>query len=324
MSTRGCSARPRWASTASTTPSSRSGSRRSSSWSASWSGRWLPARSRRPTRRRRPRSSGRPCTGSWCSRSRTSTACSTTRRRRCSGRCSVGCWPAPPSSWARAAGRSGSPVQAREPPPGYVRGHVPGRRRAGDARARRRLRTGLRAARAGAPAAARLAGRGLGWRVARVGVRPAAGLVAGVANGGFGVLVGVIGILTLIPANGAPGVVPAEGRLTTCSWDIGGPAPEGFWIFSGGQRMLNVLVFVPAGVLLVLAVARWRAAWLLVPLGLVGLAAYSAAIEAIQLELARIDRACDVTDVTDNVTGAVLGVGVGVVLALLLQPWRRR
>ena len=43
--------------------------------------------------------------------------------------------------------------------------------------------------------------------------------------------------------------------------------------------------------------------------GLVLLAAYSVGIEATQLALARIDRACDVTDVIDNVTGAVLGVG---------------
>ena len=42
---------------------------------------------------------------------------------------------------------------------------------------------------------------------------------------------------------------------------------------------------------------------MLVPLGLVGLAAYSVVIELIQLELARIDRACDVTDVVDNVSG---------------------
>jgi glycopeptide antibiotics resistance protein len=76
--------------------------------------------------------------------------------------------------------------------------------------------------------------------------------------------------------------------------------------------------------LLVLAAARWRAAWVLVPLGLAGLAAYSVAIEAIQLELARIDRACDVTDVIDNTTGAVLGVGVGIVLALVLRPWQHR
>jgi hypothetical protein len=56
-------------------------------------------------------------------------------------------------------------------------------------------------------------------------------------------------------------------------------------------------------------------------LGAAGLATFSAAIERVQLELARLDRACDVTDVVDNVTGAALGllvgllVGRGVVLA---------
>ena len=133
----------------------------------------------------------------------------------------------------------------------------------------------------------------------------------------------VIGLITLIPAGGAPGVVPAEGRLETCSYDIGGPAPEGFWIFSGGQRLLNTVVFIPSGALLVLAAARWRSAWLTVPLGLAALAAYSAAIEKTQLELARIDRACDVTDIIDNVTGAVVGVGIGIFLAMVLRPWRR-
>ena len=133
----------------------------------------------------------------------------------------------------------------------------------------------------------------------------------------------VLATITLIPANGAPGIVPAEGRLTTCSWDIGGPAPEGFWIFSGGQRLLNTVVFVPSGVLLVLAVARWRAAWVLVPVGLALLAAFSVLIEATQLALARIDRACDVTDVVDNVTGAVIGVLLGIVVAAVLRPWRQ-
>ena len=81
-------------------------------------------------------------------------------------------------------------------------------------------------------------------------------------------------------------------------------------------------MFIPSGVLLVLACARWKAAWVLVPIGLVLLAGYSVGIEATQLALARIDRACDVTDVIDNVTGAVLGVAIGVVLALVLRPWR--
>ena len=150
------------------------------------------------------------------------------------------------------------------------------------------------------------------------------GWLSALSIAGFVWSLAVIGSITLIPANGAPGVVYAEGRLTTCSWDIGGPAPDGFWIFSGGQRLLNMVVFVPAGILLVLACARWRVAWVLVPLGLVALAGYSIGIEATQLALARIDRACDVTDVIDNVTGAVLGVAIGVVLALVLRPWRAR
>ncbi|HEY0889837.1 MAG TPA: VanZ family protein [Nocardioides sp.] len=124
----------------------------------------------------------------------------------------------------------------------------------------------------------------------------------------------VIALVTLIPAQGAPGIVPAEGRLDSCSWDIGGPAPDGFWIFESGQRLLNTLLFVPSGVLVVLAATRLRGVWpwLLVPLGVVALAAYSIGIEAVQLWLARIDRACDVTDVIDNVTGALIGVVAGV------------
>src|SRR4051794_26282843 len=75
----------------------------------------------------------------------------------------------------------------------------------------------------------------------------------------FGLLifsVAAIGVLTLIPANGAPGVVSAQGRLDHCSWDIGGPAPDGFWILPRGQRLLNVGGFVPAGAPLVLGGGR--------------------------------------------------------------------
>lgn len=133
-----------------------------------------------------------------------------------------------------------------------------------------------------------------------------------------------IAVVTLIPAQGAPGVVLADERLPTCSWDLGGPAPEGFWIFSGGQRLLNTVVFAPSGALLVLVAARWRSAWIMVPGGLAGLAAYSAAIEWIQLQLARLDRACDITDVVDNVTGALLGAVLGVGLAMVVRPWRGR
>jgi hypothetical protein len=150
------------------------------------------------------------------------------------------------------------------------------------------------------------------------------GWVSAFAWAGFVWSLVLIALVTLVPADGAPGVVSAEGRLTSCSWDVGGPAPEGFWIFDSGQRVLNTVLFVPAGALLVVAVSRWRSGWILAPIGLVMLAAYSAGIEWTQLELARIDRACDVTDVIDNVTGAVVGFGVGLVLTLLLRPWRHR
>jgi glycopeptide antibiotics resistance protein len=59
-----------------------------------------------------------------------------------------------------------------------------------------------------------------------------------------------------------------------------------------------------------------------VPLGLVALAAYSTLIELTQLEAARIDRACDVTDIIDNVTGAAVGVLIGIVLLPFVRPWR--
>jgi uncharacterized membrane protein YvlD (DUF360 family) len=151
------------------------------------------------------------------------------------------------------------------------------------------------------------------------------GWLHALALAGFVWMLAVIALVTLIPPYGAPGVVPAESRLPFCSSDIGGPAPEGFGIFSSDQRLLNTLLFLPSGVLLVVAAMR-RPAWavLTVPLGLAFLAAYSGAIELIQFELARIDRACDLTDFVDNVTGAVIGAVIGLALALVLRPWRHR
>ena len=133
----------------------------------------------------------------------------------------------------------------------------------------------------------------------------------------------VIGLVTLVPLTGIDLAVPAAARADTCSLDYGGPSPDGFWIFSGTQRLLNTALFVPAGALLVLAAARWRIGWVVAPLGLLLLGGYSLGIELAQLEVARIDRACDVTDVVDNVTGAAIGFVVGLLLTPVLQPWRR-
>lgn len=160
--------------------------------------------------------------------------------------------------------------------------------------------------------------------VLALGARHWLGPVTAFAIAGFLWSLAVIAIVTLLPTDADLGIVPAEGRATSCSTDIGGPAPDGFWIFAGGQRLLNTVLFVPSGALLVLGAGRWRIGWVLVPLGLAGLATYSALIELTQLELARLDRACDLTDVVDNVTGAVLGVALGLLLVMLLRPWRHR
>ena len=157
-----------------------------------------------------------------------------------------------------------------------------------------------------------------------LGLRRTLGPVSAFAIAAFLWSLTVIALVTLLPTEANVGIVPAQGRATTCSMDLGGPAPNGFWIFAGGQRLLNTMLFVPSGALLVLAASRWRIGWVLVPIGLAGLAAYSVLIELTQLELARLDRACDVTDVVDNVSGAVVGVGIGLVLMLVLRPWRHR
>src|SRR5512141_587775 len=85
------------------------------------------------------------------------------------------------------------------------------------------------------------------------------GPLAGLAWFGLLWSLAVIAIVTLVPAQNGLGYVPADQHATTCSWDIGGPSPNGFWIFGGGQQLLNTLLFVPAGVFVVLVFARWRA-----------------------------------------------------------------
>ena len=133
-----------------------------------------------------------------------------------------------------------------------------------------------------------------------------------------------IALVTLVPTRPDVGIVPAETRSESCSWDYGGPSGVAFEVLGLDQRTLNVLLFVPAGAFLVLAVGRWWVGLVLAPIGLAALAAYSLAIELLQLELARLDRACDVTDLVDNVLGAGIGFVVGVVLLPVVRPWRGR
>ncbi|GAA5106421.1 hypothetical protein GCM10023339_03380 [Alloalcanivorax gelatiniphagus] len=133
-----------------------------------------------------------------------------------------------------------------------------------------------------------------------------------------------IALVTLVPTRPDVGIVPAESRSESCSWDYGGPSGGAFEVFGLDQRTLNVLLFVPAGMFLVLAVGRWWSGLVLAPLGLALLAAYSLGIELTQLQLARLDRACDVTDLVDNVVGAGAGFVIGLVLLPFVRPWRGR
>jgi hypothetical protein len=168
------------------------------------------------------------------------------------------------------------------------------------------------------------AGAGLLAAVVGLAVGTRLGPLAGLSWFGLLWSLAVIGIVTLIPAQDGLGYIPAQDHAASCSWDIGGPAPGGFWIFGGGQQLLNALLFVPAGLFSVLTLARWRAGRLLVPLALLALAAYSLGIEETQLHVARIDRACDVTDIIDNVSGAVVGVVLGLLILPVTRPWRAR
>ena len=67
-----------------------------------------------------------------------------------------------------------------------------------------------------------------------------------------------IALVTLVPTRPDVGIVPAESRSDTCSWaNYGGPSGVAFEVLGLDQRILNVLLFVPAGLFLVLAVGRW-------------------------------------------------------------------
>jgi hypothetical protein len=76
---------------------------------------------------------------------------------------------------------------------------------------------------------------------------------------------------------------------------------------STDAKVLNILMFVPLGLLAALLVRR---SWLPLAAALL----LSPAIELVQREYPSIRRACDLVDVVDNVGGAIAGAAVGLVL----------
>lgn len=165
---------------------------------------------------------------------------------------------------------------------------------------------------------------GLVAALVAIALRRTVGTASAVSVAGLLWSLVAIALVTLVPTRADVGVVPAERRSESCSWDYGGPSGAAFEVLGLDQRTLNVLLFVPAGLFLVLAVGRWWVGLVLAPVGLAGLAAYSLAIELTQLQLARLDRACDVTDMVDNILGAAIGFAIGLALLPVVKPWRGR
>ena len=155
-------------------------------------------------------------------------------------------------------------------------------------------------------------------------LRPRLGTASAVSVAGLLWSLVAIALVTLVPTRPDVGIVP--GRAPQRGVLVGLRRPVGRGVRGPRVRPADPQrAALRAGrVFLVLAVGRWRAGLVLAPVGLVALAAYSLAIELTQLQLARIDRACDVTDMVDNVAGAGIGFAIGLSCSRSLRPWRGR
>ena len=80
-------------------------------------------------------------------------------------------------------------------------------------------------------------------------------------------------------------------------------------ILDSGDVGLNILLFIPLGVMLGIAPPSRRKAWLIV-----GAAALPFIIETTQLYVIPLDRACQSADVVDNLTGFAIGLFIGSVV----------
>jgi hypothetical protein len=121
--------------------------------------------------------------------------------------------------------------------------------------------------------------------------------------------VGVILAGTMTPLNAADrlGLPPAG----TCDLSrIGLPSLEE--LRRQGDVIGNILMFVPLGVAIALLPRSPRRAVVLV-----AAVAFPFAIEATQLVVTPLHRACESADVVDNLSGLVLGLAAGAVFAWL-------
>ena len=122
---------------------------------------------------------------------------------------------------------------------------------------------------------------------------------------------GLIASATLTPSREAV----RFGTIGSGSCDLGRIGPASLAeLLAFGDPTLNVLLFIPLGVVIGLFPASRRKVVLVV-----AALALPFAIETIQLLARGLDRACQSSDVSDNLTGLVIGLVVGVVARRLAQ-----
>ncbi len=125
----------------------------------------------------------------------------------------------------------------------------------------------------------------------------------------------VVVFATIVPLNGV--FEPSNSGPGHCDMSIMSPIPVDT-LFSYDDRALNVFLFIPLGLSLGLLPWSRRTAALLA----LAIAA-PFVIEWTQLVLPILNRACESGDVIDNLTGLVIGLAVGSVIAWFVPGVRR-
>ena len=122
---------------------------------------------------------------------------------------------------------------------------------------------------------------------------------------------GLIASATLTPSREAV----RFGTIGSGSCDLGRIGPASLAeLLAFGDPTLNVLLFIPLGVVIGLFPASRRKVVLVV-----AALALPFAIETIQLLTRGLDRACQSSDVSDNLTGLVIGLLVGLVVGVVAR-----
>ena len=123
--------------------------------------------------------------------------------------------------------------------------------------------------------------------------------------------VGLIAAATLTPGRDALLFgVPGSGSCEVTQ--VGVPSLRE--LLSVNETSLNVLLFVPLGIVIG-SLVRSRLAMVL----LVAAVALPFAIEAVQLVITPLGRTCQAVDVVDNLTGLFVGLGVGILGAAVTR-----